>query len=393
MAMFLATLGVCLIYESYRYPFQINSRATSQTYSDTPFALQAGKYFVLGVIAATLLVGARRPITRVLPDLLLPVSCAWIGARSLLAVAASGETASLDVAAPFVFGGLVAVLLPIRVSGRVARWAAATTVAIHAAASAAQIVLWLTIGRLPALSWSGGLTRFGGLWDDPNSVGVLSALVVVYLVARRSYPWWLIGLAAFNVVVSVSYSAGAALVVGLWVVLLSRNRPYAFALAPVIVAAAIAVFVVPFENVPVAGEWLDVKQESALLRLDEATLLTPGNWLFGGSSPTQSESSIAALIGTAGLVGLFLVVAWLVVCLRWTPAATREWLVPVLVGFLFASQLVPYIGVFPIGTLFPLLLSQAARQRTRELEASELNDGSSRPPAERALPPAEQLPA
>jgi hypothetical protein len=367
-AMVLATLGVCLLYEAYRYPFQISSTTTSPDYADTPLGLQMGKYVLLGAIALVLLLLARLPPA--LPDKLLALACGWLLYRSLAAVTATGEATTFDVTAPFVFGGLIAVFVPGRI-GRLAYPAAALTVAVHAAMSVVQIVLWATTGRLPALSQpDDAIKRFGGLWDDPNAVGVFSALVLVYLVAERRYEWWLIGLASFNVVVSLSYSAAAALVVGLWVVLLSRRRAVAFALVPAIAAAAVAVFVLPFHLVPVAGDWLDTKQESARLRLDEATLPGPDNWLFGSNVPDHSENSTAALVNASGLVGLGLVVAWLVVCVRWTPPETRTWFVPVLAGFLVASQLVPYIGVFPLGTLFPLLVSQVARRPVPEREVS-----------------------
>jgi hypothetical protein len=74
-------------------------------------------------------------------------------------------------------------------------------------------------------------------------------------------------------------------------------------------------------------------------------------------------------VNTAGLLSLCLVVAWLVVCIAWMPRANREWLIPLLVGFIVAAQLVPYIGVFPLATLFPIAMSLAVR---RDAVAGEL---------------------
>jgi hypothetical protein len=358
--MFLATLGLCLLYDAYRYPFRINS-TLNPGYSNTPFALQAAKYAVLAAICVALLLWARHPPS--LPDVLLLFACAWIGARSLAAVAASHETQSFDVAAPFVFGAFVAVLLPTLRVGRVAYLAAAAAVVVHAVVNVIEINLLVFTGRLPGLSLPGDqLKRFGGLWDDPNSVAVFSALVIVFLVARRRYTWWLIALAAFNILVSISYSGVAALVVGLWVVLLRRRRRLAVALAPLIAGAAVAVFLFPFEDVPGVGSWLAAKQDSAVLRLRKSTLPAPDNWLFGGAVPHLSESSAAALVNTAGLIGLCLVLVWVAASVARTPASSREWLIPLLVAFAVASQLVPYIGVFPLGTLFPIALSLAARR-------------------------------
>jgi hypothetical protein len=367
--MFLATLALCLLYDAYRYPFRINS-TLNPGYSNTPFALQAGKYVVLAAICVALVLWARHAPG--LPDLLLLLAAAWIGARSLAAVAASHETQSFDVAAPFVFGAFVAVVLPPLRVGRIAYLAAAAAVVVHAVVNVIEINLLVFTGRLPGLSSPGDeLKRFGGLWDDPNSVAVLSALVIVFLVARRRYTWWLIGVAAFNILVSISYSGVAALVVGLWVVLLWRRTKVALALVPVIAAAGVAVFVVPFEHVPGFGGWLAAKQDSALLRIQKSTLPAPDNWLLGGSVPHLSESSVAALVNTAGLIGLCLVLIWIVVSIREAPASNREWLIPLLVAFAVASQLVPYIGVFPLGTLFPIAVSLAARRPAAvdELEA------------------------
>jgi hypothetical protein len=358
--MLLATLALCLVYDAYRYPFRINSTLTPG-YSNTPFAVQAGKYVLLAAICVALLLWARHPLS--VPDVLLALAAGWIGARSLAGVAVSHETASFDVAAPFVFGAFVAVLLPALRVARLAYLAAAAGVVVHAVANVVEIFLWGTTGRLPGLSFPGDdLKRFGGLWDDPNSVAVFSALVIVFLVACRRYRWWLIGLGAFNIVVSISYSGVAALVVGLWVVLVARRARLAFALLPLIVVVAVAVFVVPFEHVPGAGDWLAAKQESARLRIQDDTLPNPSNWLIGGSEPTLSESSAAALVNTAGLVGLTLVVAWLAVCVSYAEIAIRTWLIPLLAAFLVASQLVPYIGVFPLGTLFPIAVALAARE-------------------------------
>jgi hypothetical protein len=374
--MFLATIALCLVYDAYRYPFRINSTLTPG-YSNTPLALQAGKYVLLAAICIALLVWARHPLP--LPDVLLVLAAGWIGARSLAAVAASHKTESFDVAAPFVFGAFVAVLLPALRVGRLAYLAAGAAVVVHACANVIEINLWAFTGRLPGLSFAGDeLKRFGGLWDDPNSVAVFSALVIVFLVARRTYTWWLIGLAAFNILVSISYSGIAALVVGLWVLLLSRRAKLALALSPVIVAAAVAAFVFPFEHVPGAGTWLAAKQESALLRVRKSTLPGPDSWLFGGNVPTLSESSVAVVVNTAGLIGLCLVVAWLIVCVRQTPARNRDWLIPILVAFVVVSQLVPYIGVFPLGTLFPIVLSLAARRQAAREELESLG----RAPAE-----------
>lgn len=49
-------LVLCTVYQSYRYPLQINTVGFSPTYSETPLIWQAGKYvFALPLIAVSVI--------------------------------------------------------------------------------------------------------------------------------------------------------------------------------------------------------------------------------------------------------------------------------------------------------------------------------------------------
>jgi hypothetical protein len=354
---FFAVITVCAFYDIYRYPLRINDSSTSPEYSDTPFELQAGKYLLLGLLTLPLLWRWRWPQSTT--ALLLLVLCAWMTSRSALAALLSGNGQSLDIVAPLVCGGTIAVLLQVDVK-RFAYCVSAGIVALHAVANVIQIVLLMTTGRLPALAYSGdAIKRFGGAWDDPNSVGLVSGLFLVYLVATRRRAHVLAVLAAFNVIVSLSYSAVAAVVVGVWVVLLLRTRTVAILVAPVILVSAVALLIMPVDRVPVVGEWLDVKQESSTSRLDTTiSFPAPESWLVGGSVPDHTENAVAATIGATGVVGLVLLIAWCAASLRSAPSSARRWVFPVFAGFAFASLAIPYTEVFPVATLFAIGLSQ-----------------------------------
>jgi hypothetical protein len=42
-------------------------------------------------------------------------------------------------------------------------------------------------GRLPALGYEGGLVRFGGFWDDPNSFGIVCVFFFYYFINKKRY--------------------------------------------------------------------------------------------------------------------------------------------------------------------------------------------------------------
>jgi hypothetical protein len=356
---FLATIAICVFYEAYRYPLKINESGISQTYVDTPFGLQVSKYVLLGLVALVLLVGLRRIGAR--PNLLLLSFCAWAVARGLVGVYMEGDFSTFDATAPFVIGAVIAVMLQVRVPGSLAYLLAAGIVAIHALANLAQIGLYLAIGRLPALAYEAdAIKRFGGLWDDPNSVGLFSALFLVYLLVAGKRAYWIAAAAVFNILVSVSFSAALALAVGYCAILIGRRSRLILVAAPVLAAAAVAVFLLPHEILPVGSEWLETKQKSARLRLELTTSMpAPDNFLVGDAVPKSTENSIAAILGASGIVGLGMFLAWIVLACRSTLAA-NPWAIPVLAGFFAAALVVPFVAIFPIGTLFALFLVQVS---------------------------------
>jgi len=174
---------IALFYNSYRYPFQISSAGTSYGYSDTPIALQIGKYAILALIFVWRAWSVFAfPDSRTVIDkksiffvfLLLFVSTYPI-VNAIFFNHADRFANSLLLFSPFllIFGGVGEKARQrdqvIYILNRLLTF----FLFINACFFLLQVILLTQYGRLPALSYEGSfLIRFGGIWDDPNGYGI-----------------------------------------------------------------------------------------------------------------------------------------------------------------------------------------------------------------------------
>lgn len=195
-SIFLAFLSVSQVYYGYRWLLKYDSTSTSPTYADTPMAFQVVKY-VLAVVffGASLAVivasggRSRRVDNSVLFFLMLV--CGFVAYSFALGLTfLSGNDASIGdilVFRGFFFFPMIA-LLPFHYAGEASLKRYLGIVlsfgcVYHVLYSAIQIVAYLGFGRLPALAYEGGLVRFGGGWDDPNSFGGFLSLPLLFILS------------------------------------------------------------------------------------------------------------------------------------------------------------------------------------------------------------------
>ncbi|MBS1528205.1 MAG: hypothetical protein JST19_21345, partial [Bacteroidetes bacterium] len=83
--------------------------------------------------------------------------------------------------------------------------------------NAVAIANYYLFGRLPALGYEGGLVRFGGFWDDPNSFGIVSVFFFYYFINKKRYVLTIISLVC--IVFTASFTAYFLFVcaIGYWV--------------------------------------------------------------------------------------------------------------------------------------------------------------------------------
>ena len=415
----LATLVIGGLYDIYRYPLRINARITSPTYADTPLALSIGKY---AAIALVTLAAARRapagwrrvavasPRQRALAALTL-----WLLAIGVYHSLRAGGVAPFRSIAPVLCVLPLALLLDGTPGGdrgaglgRLWRRLAASLVLLHTCFNLAEIALWLTTGRLPALGYSGSLVRFGGVWDDPNSCAAFSSLFLVYCAARprrfgRGELRVLVVCAALNLVVAWSFSAVIILLAGLLGVGLQGVRRKGLLLAGAALAAGLTLATLPLfsdasARLPVIGGTVQQKL-SGSIRSRQTALShgayfadlpsNPGAWLIGRDAAQPNEAAPVWWVSASGLIGAALAALWVALCARavWrTPQ--RDWALPAGGALLLGSLFVPYVVTFPLGAFFFLGLAALAAYAAPTTSAEESARSEPIPAAAAAgLPP------
>ncbi len=378
-AVVLAASIVAVLYDAYRYPLRINDAATSPTYRNTPLAYQAGKYVILGALTVALLVVVvrnGRDLARLRSgDLLLLALGSYALLRGGIATAQTHSETSLRTVLPFVCGVPFALAGASWVHARAGRSTSfvkaavlfgAAVVVLHAGVNLVEMALWATTGRLPALGYSHGLVRFGGIWDDPNGTAVFSALFITAALAgalsvRRRLALVALAAALLNLVVAWSFSGWLMFAIGVVGVGVPRVgwKKVAAGLAVLAVAVAAVVGLAALTGTHI-GSAASTKLSSARSRLglDHHLVHVHGvvAWLAGAAQPPRVEDAFGTWLSATGVIGLVLLIAWLVVVLRSTVAVGRVWLLVAGLGLLAASLFVPLFLIFPVGLLFVILL-------------------------------------
>jgi hypothetical protein len=358
------------VYESYRYPLQINASGTSSTYSDTPLALQAGKFLLacpLFALAGVQCFRKSAPLKR-----WLIAGCAlFLGIFALLK--SIGDPTGHYVESTFWM--LLALVLAwsvdsVRISAidRYLRF-----LLIYAVGSTLiEVVLFVTVGRLPALAWEGGLSiRFGGFLDDPNGFAAILFLLTGWSYVRfRGWRCFLI-IAAITVMLLLTQSWTAigffVLVAFIWTLRAVSKRPLVTALTIGVFAFSI-LFIIhetalsPSELVQtflankrgsVAGHTFSLTEWGAKW----------SEWvMFGESTYTPFESWPARAIfnfGAAWSFVFFGITAAVIISMRRAFSSAGREIRPVYFGillfgyyFVFGSLNLPFPAIFPINFMF-----------------------------------------
>jgi hypothetical protein len=179
-----AALIFCTVYDSYRYPLQINSSLTSPTYIDTPVVFQLIKYLVtllLCIFAFTFVPSRHLPFRKwILAAVILSLSLFEVG--KALTVQSGEMTPYFDIAF-WPIAALVLALASSPISMKSLDKFFRFLFLYALLSDAVQVILFLTVHRLPALAYSDSISvRFGGFLDDPNGFAVL-----LYLLMGWSY--------------------------------------------------------------------------------------------------------------------------------------------------------------------------------------------------------------
>ena len=252
-------LGVilCTVYNSYRYPLQINT--ATPTYSDTPFMLQAGKF----LLACPLLVIAAVRCFRKTGSIrhwLIALGVLFLSSYALLKGVGDNNPKYLDLSFWMLFA-LISVWaideISVSTIDRYLRY-----LLIYALGTVLlQVVLFIVFGRLPALAFEGSYSiRFGGFLDDPNGFAAILFLLMGWSYAR--FRGWTRFLIIASIIVSMlltqSWTAlGFLIVVFLFWALAGIPKHPVLAIAMICTSALLVIFVI----YPVAHSLRDIAEE------------------------------------------------------------------------------------------------------------------------------------
>lgn len=174
-----------MYYNSYRYPFMINSVETSPTYSDTPGWLSSGKYLLIGIVLVYTLFIKTLMSRKV--EIYKPFYALSYLYLSLIPIAYgifTGNTTFIQSGIFFLIPCILHVFSNDSISIKNINKVILSAIYISIFAEIIQVFLFLSYGRLPALAYYESLSvRFGSFLDDPNGFGILLTLFVGFSMA------------------------------------------------------------------------------------------------------------------------------------------------------------------------------------------------------------------
>ena len=377
-------LILCTLYQSYRYPLQINSSGTSPTYSDTPLLLQAGKFllaFPLMVMATYQCLQRSAPLRQWLIG--LGVLC--LASYALFKTFGDSQGRYLESSFWMLFALVLAWsadALRISALDRFFRY-----LLIFALGSTlVEVALFVTVGRLPALAFAGSFSvRFGGFLDDPNGFAALLFLLLgwSYVRYKGAARLLVLGSIVFALLLTQSWTAiGFFVVVVLSWALVSGFRCLPLAVTAICASLGLAMFLVQ-HSAWTPGQFLEeiliAKQGSVAGHSISWTQLGTrwADWaVLGDSIYTHFESWWAIALIDFGALWLCVFVAitgFLVFSLAVALYRSSGDARPVYAGlflfacyFVFGSFNLPLPAVFPVNIWFFLFSFLVAFGRVQD---------------------------
>lgn len=179
----ITALLVAFYYNAYRYPLQINASSTSPTYSSTPLIMKAAKYIIFSIMYLIILnvklvsknglsLGSKNNYIKFTIALVLSLYPIYWGiVTKSISILETGFFFFITLIMHLFYNQKLNMLR----LGKVLEW----VVYIALLFNLAQILLFIFIGRLPALAYPNSISvRFGSFLDDPNGFGMLTSLLI-----------------------------------------------------------------------------------------------------------------------------------------------------------------------------------------------------------------------
>jgi hypothetical protein len=364
----------------------MNSAGTSPTYTDTPISFQLGKYLV-ALLICLIAIGyiPRRLLFYRKWVLASLVVCTFTYPAFKFITAESGDkTAYLDVAFwPIAALVLALSVIAVSVAGldKYFRF-----VFIYSLASTfIEVLLFVTIGRLPALAFEGSLSvRFGGFLDDPNGFAALLFMLMGWAYYRFSGTRRMIAetMLVICVLLTQSFTAfGFLAILALFLLgcrTILRPKPVlVLSLGAVITAILVSIWSPLTALISAIFESRNGSVQGHLSVLTDTTVVPGSTWFFGGTSYTPYESWWLGSVINFGspwyLLNLCVIGALILPTIKAFRRARNPHHKAVMCGifllscyFLIGNINLPFFRIFPINFLFFLFSYLVFFERIKE---------------------------
>jgi hypothetical protein len=367
---FWGALVLCTLYQSYRYPLQINSTLTSPTYSDTPLILQVGKFImVLPFFALSIIYCLRKALH--LRQWIVVLAVQFLFLFALFKVLTTGDSKYLEAAFWMPFS-LALVWAAEAVSIKAIDRFLLFLLIYALGTNLIEVLLFIFVGRLPALAYENSFSvRFGSFLDDPNGFAALLFLLMGWSYGRfkgKTRNFVLTSLVV-SLLISQSWTAVIFFVgmLFIWGMMNFSKRPFRMLLiASVCICLTLyLVHSIPDSAITVMETMLESKQRSADGHVFPWAEFAPrwAEWIFHGSSEYNPYefwwASALVNFGAPWVFVDFVLVAVSTLALKAALAKANVEARPVYLGFLLfgyyfllGSFNLPLSQVFPINVFF-----------------------------------------
>lgn len=374
---------LCTVYQSYRYPLQINTLGFSPNYSDTPVGWQLGKFllaFPLLVFSAIRWVNNSARLTRT-PIIVLTV---FLSCFCVLKILGHPDPQYVDVSFWMLFSLMLVLGADNVTPSEVNRYLYFVLV-YSLLSNLIEVFLYVFFGRLPAMA--GGFVRFGAFLDDPNGFAPLVFLLMGWCYTRYDgRKRFFLSTALFvSLLLTQSWTAFAffAGVMFLFLLVAASKRPLLALFLVCVLPWFVVVVVHWLQQLPLGliRDALEMKQGSIEGHFFPWDQWGPklGSWaILGDWQYNAYESWWAAAMVNFGLVWLVaycgLIGSLLLYTLRaWRNAAPDT--KPIYAGLLFfgayfaaGSMGLPFPIKFPVNALFFIFFFLVAFGKMTESE-------------------------
>jgi len=371
-----------LSYYIYRYPLSYNDTSTSPTYTDTPLIFQIAKYAVTGVfilVTGFSLISSHNKIIKDTVNVPLIYSL-FIFVIFILKIPFADKGSPSEALKTIFFLPIIGVasLTNVNISVKIFVRIIYIFLFFHFSFDLFQVGNFFLTSRLPALALPGTFfIRFGGLWDDPNSLAIFLLLAYSFAL-NKIFPFKgnsktqeivVFGIILSTLALTISITGFISFIAVTLIHIYKKNKIFLFySLVFLLLIICIAVYLNPFLS-DLLKTFLISKEGSAEGHLD-FTNFKSNVFLIGAFGDFSDlffhESFYIQFLLNFGLPALLLLFWFIFLCSRRCLYISRKYLklkniycsnfyssiYLFIIGFAIANITLPFFSIFPINFIF-----------------------------------------